>query len=195
MGHKYAEIAFTDGVKQEQETRGSRLAYARMESGEDSNEKLTAREADFISLRDSFYMASIGESGWPYLQHRGGPRGFVKIVGETTIGFANFKGNRQYVSLGNFTHDERVSLFFMDYVNRKRLKLYGRVQIVQAEELVTRLVDADYKGKVEEGILIHVAAFDWNCPQHITPRFTLDEIVDLEVGVASISLCSGLLIV
>ena len=179
MGHKYAEIAFTDGVKQEQETRGSRLAYARMESGEDSNEKLTAREADFISLRDSFYMASIGESGWPYLQHRGGPRGFVKIVDETTIGFANFKGNRQYVSLGNFAHDERVSLFFMDYVNRKRLKLYGRVQVVQAEERVTRLVDSDYKGKVEEGILIHVAAFDWNCPQHITPRFTLDEIADM----------------
>jgi predicted pyridoxine 5'-phosphate oxidase superfamily flavin-nucleotide-binding protein len=126
-------------------------------------------------------MASVSETGWPYLQHRGGPAGFMKIIDEQTIGFADFRGNRQYVSLGNFTKDDRVALFFMDYANQTRLKLLGRVRIVGSEES-RRLKDLEveaYRARVERGIEIRVEAFDWNCPQHITPRYTESQVREL----------------
>jgi predicted pyridoxine 5'-phosphate oxidase superfamily flavin-nucleotide-binding protein len=179
MGHRYAEIAFTPAVKAVQEREGSRRAYQRLEtSPEPANHALGKRETAFIAARHSFYMATVGETGWPYVQHRGGPPGFVRVLDAQTIGFADFRGNRQYVSLGNLASDDRVALFFMDYPNRARLKLYGRVRILDPGDAVTteRLTLPDYQARVERGILIAVAAFDWNCPQHITPRYTLHEM-------------------
>ncbi len=186
MGHRFAEIAFTESVCQVQQELGSRKAYLSMAAGEDSNHLLSTRERDFISARDSFYMASVSETGWPYVQHRGGPVGFMKVFNERTIGFADFRGNRQYVSVGNLRKDDRVSLFFMDYPNRTRLKLLGRVRLVAAEDsaedsaLLAALEVDDYRGRVERGFVINVEAFDWNCPQHITPRYTqlqVDEFI------------------
>jgi ferredoxin-NADP reductase/predicted pyridoxine 5'-phosphate oxidase superfamily flavin-nucleotide-binding protein len=181
MGHKFAEIAFTDTVRRVQQDHGSRSNYAAMEEGDDYNFLLGDAEASFIAVRDSFYMASISETGWPYLQHRGGPAGFMRVLDEKTLGFADFSGNRQYVSTGNFMNNDRVALFFMDYPNRRRLKLLGRVRLVSLEEtdLLEQLEDANYRARVERGFVIHVEAFDWNCPQHITPRYTEAYIEDL----------------
>ena len=178
MAHKFAEIAFTPMVRSIQLQEGSRGGYARMDEGDDYNHRLGGREAIFIAARDSFYMSSVGETGWPYVQHRGGPAGFMKVLDERTIGFADYSGNRQYVSTGNFRTDNRVALFFMDYPNRTRLKMLGRVRTVGLDEpeLLVRLEDDDYPAQVERGFIIEVEAFDWNCPQHITPRFTEAEI-------------------
>lgn len=179
MRRNFAEIAFTDRVKQVQAAMGSRAAYARAEEGGPAEPAvLGPNEAAFIGARDSFYMATVSETGWPYVQHRGGPEGFVRVLDERTLGFADFGGNRQYVSVGNLTADGRVSLFFMDYANRARLKLFGRAELVDLADAATlrRLEVPGYKAKVERGMLIRVEAFDWNCPQHITQRFTLPEI-------------------
>jgi ferredoxin-NADP reductase/predicted pyridoxine 5'-phosphate oxidase superfamily flavin-nucleotide-binding protein len=178
MAHKFAEIAFTPIVQAIQVEEGSRAAYARMDEGDDYNHRLGSREASFIAARDSFYMASVGETGWPYVQHRGGPVGFMKVLDERTIGFADYSGNRQYVSKGNFRSDDRVALFFMDYPNRRRLKMLGRVRSIELEEaeFLARLEDDNYPAQVERGFIIEVEGFDWNCPQHITPRFTEVEI-------------------
>ncbi len=181
MGHKFAEIAFTANVKNEQERSGSRRGYARMEYGDDNHDKLGANEAAFIAERDSFYMATVSETGWPYVQHRGGPAGFVRILDEKTIGFTDFVGNRQYVSLGNLQSNDRVSLFFMDYPNQTRLKLLGRVRLVGANEskLLEQLQVPDYRARVERGMIITVEGYDWNCPQHITPRFTQAQVLSM----------------
>jgi uncharacterized protein len=182
MSHRFADIAFTPTVKQVQERQGSRRAYARNEDvAEPFNQKLTEAEAQFIAARDSFYMASVGETGWPYIQHRGGPPGFVRVLDETTIGFADFRGNRQYISTGNLLTNDRVALFFMDYPNRTRLKLLGRARVVGPEEpdLLEKLAVPDYRATIERGIVISIAGFDWNCPQHITERFTPDEVRQL----------------
>lgn len=189
MAHQFARIAFTPGVRQLQADRGSRDGYARMDEGEDYNFLLSERETEFIQARDSLYMASVSESGWPYVQHRGGPAGFVKILDETTIGFANYSGNRQYVSTGNFLHDDRVALFFMDYPGRRRLKLLGRVEMVDDDDTdaLERLEDDGYSAQVEQGMVIRVAAFDWNCPQHITPRFSAGELSQRNVPIPSAS--------
>ncbi|KAA3622675.1 MAG: pyridoxamine 5'-phosphate oxidase [Proteobacteria bacterium] len=177
MAHRFAEIAFTDSVREVQQALGSRTGYAAMDEGTDSNRVLSAREADFIKARDSFYMASVSETGWPYVQHRGGPRGFARVLDERTLGFADFRGNRQYVSVGNLRKDDRVALFFMDYPNRARLKVLGRVRLIGADEreLMAAIESPGYRAPVERGFLIHVEAFDWNCPQHITPRYTESE--------------------
>ena len=179
MGHKFAEIAFTPNVKKAQERSGSRRSYARMEEGEAHHDKLGPEEAAFIAERDSFYMASVGETGWPYIQHRGGPAGFVRVLDENTIGFADFAGNRQYVSVGNLQGDDRVSMFFMDYANKTRLKLLGRAHLIAADDTKTleRLQIADYRARIERAMLITVEAYDWNCPQHITPRFSEAEVL------------------
>jgi len=174
MGHRFAEIAFTDSVREVQQQLGSRAGYASLDGGEDFNNLLSEREASFISARDSFYMASVSETGWPYVQHRGGQTGFVRVIDAQTIGFADFSGNRQYVSVGNLRKDDRVSLFFMDYPNRTRLKILGRVRLVGNDEpeLLAQLELDDYRAVVERGFVICIEAFDWNCPQHITPRYT-----------------------
>ncbi|MEH6470910.1 MAG: 2Fe-2S iron-sulfur cluster-binding protein [Halopseudomonas sp.] len=174
MGHKFAEIAFTPAVCAVQSDQGSRGGYAGMSQGVDYNHLISEREASFITARDSFYMASVGETGWPYVQHRGGPAGFIKVLDANTLGFADYSGNRQYISTGNFGHNDRVALFFMDYPHRTRLKLLGRVQVIdlQDSETLSRLEDDHYRAQIERGFVIHVEAFDWNCPQHITPRYT-----------------------
>lgn len=181
MGHKFVDIAFTDAVKKVQQRLGSRRNYAAMEVGDDYNNRLGDAEASFIAERDSFYMSSVNETGWPYIQHRGGPPGFMKVLDEQTIGFGDFRGNRQYVSTGNFLNNDRVALFFMDYANRQRLKLLGRIrQIESAEtEFLSKLELPNYRAHIERGFIIKVEAFDWNCPQHITPRFTQSQIDEL----------------
>jgi predicted pyridoxine 5'-phosphate oxidase superfamily flavin-nucleotide-binding protein len=150
--------------------------------------------AEFIAARDSFYMASTSETGWPYVQHRGGPLGFLKVLDARTIGFADFRGNVQYLSVGNLLANDRISLILMDYANQRRLKIWGRARIVHDHEdadLLAQLEVPSYRARVERGIIIHVEAYDWNCPQHITPRYTkaeferviaplLEEIADLK---------------
>ena len=181
MGHAYHDIAFTDTVKALQEAKGSRASYARFEDGPTRSNKIGPQKASFIAQRDSFYMASISETGWPYVQHRGGPVGFLRVLDEITLGFADFTGNKQYVSLGNFRHDDRISLFLMDYANQRRLKLFGRVSVVDLDDAETlkQLELPDYRAKVERGVLIRVEGFDWNCPQHITPRYTKAEVAQV----------------
>lgn len=181
MANRHSEIAFTPGVRRFQETMGSRRNYAELDTGVETNSELGDVEKEFIALRDTFYMASTSETGWPYVQHRGGPIGFLKVIDNKTVGFADFRGNRQYVSAGNISNDNRVSLFLMDYPNRARLKLLGRARIIAPGEtdLLASLMVPAYRARVERGILINVAAFDWNCPQHITPRYTQAEIADV----------------
>ena len=178
MSRKFADIAFTPNVKKAQEDNGSRRSYARLERREVHSEVLGPSETTFIAERDNFYMATVSETGWPYIQHRGGPPGFVRVLDQTTIGFADFRGNRQYVTVGNLKANDRVSMIFMDYPNRARLKIFGRARLIGLDEndILGRLSLPAYKAVVERGFLINIEAFDWNCPQHITPRFTPAEI-------------------
>jgi uncharacterized protein len=177
MGHKFAEIAFTPSVQRVQERMGSRRGYARLLDGEARYDRLGPSEAAFVGARDSFYIASVGETGWPYIQHRGGPKGFLRVLDERTLGFADFSGNRQYVTVGNSTGDDRVSLFLMDYPNRMRLKILGHARVIEdGDAILQRLGVSGYRARIERGFLITVAAFDWNCPQHITARYTTEEI-------------------
>ncbi len=185
MTHKFMSTLFTDDVKAAQTANGSRAAYSRFDEPAEPD-VLTGAEAEFIAERDSFYMATTSEDGWPYIQHRGGPPGFLKLLDARTLAFADFRGNRQYISLGNIAHDDRVALFLMDYPNKRRLKLLGRMREVDpaaSPGLADALIDPGYKAKVERAMLITIEAFDWNCPQHITPRFTL---ADIEPGVSAL---------
>lgn len=181
MSHAWHDTAFTENVKALQEAHGSRASYARFEDGPLQGDRIDTRAAAFIEARDSFYIASVGGTGWPYIQHRGGPVGFMRVLNDRTLGFADFSGNKQYVSLGNFQTEDRVSLFFMDYPNRTRLKLFGRASVIDPGETETlaRLAPEDYQARVERGIRIKVAALDWNCPQHITSRYTEAQIAQV----------------
>ncbi|WP_353067285.1 pyridoxamine 5'-phosphate oxidase family protein [Tunturibacter psychrotolerans] len=176
---RFQELAFTPLVKQHQQEHGSRRQYERMAEHSPSGSTLGPDEQTFIGLRDSFYMASVSETGWPYVQHRGGPKGFVHPIDSSLIGFADLRGNKQYISLGNFDHDPRVALFFMDYPNQTRLKILGRVEVHEHDSKAPALIEsfrpADKSSVVERVILVHVEGFDWNCPQHITPRYTVEE--------------------
>ncbi len=177
----FGEIAFGTASKARQEKAGSREAYARQERSGRYN-GLTDYEASFIAQRDSFYMSSITESGFPYIQHRGGPRGFLKVLDAKRLGFVDFKGNKQYISAGNFETNPNVSLFLMDYPHKIRLKIFAKAELVALEdnpELYERLDLKDYKFKPEHMIIFHVESFDWNCPQHITPRYTAEEIEEV----------------
>ena len=179
MTHRFLEIATTPAVKAAQEAQGSRRSYARQEEGEPHHDRLGEAEAGFIAARDSFYLASVSETGWPYLQHRGGPAGFLRVLDETTLGFADLRGNRQYLSLGNLTADDRLCLFLMDYGHKARLKIFGRARfhdLAAEPELARRLIVPGYRAVPERGITIKVEAFDWNCPQHIPPRFSEAEL-------------------
>lgn len=139
----------------------------------------TEGEADYLAERDGFYLATVSETGWPYVQFRGGPTGFLRVVDDHTIGWADFRGNLQYISTGNVAGDDRVALIALDYVQQRRLKVYGHARIVTAERdptLVSSFADPAYEAVVERAVLVDVEAFDWNCPQHITPRFAVDEL-------------------
>ena len=182
MTHRFSELMFTPGVKQLQEADGSRQSYARFDApGFPAKDHLNDREAEFIALRDSFYIATVSETGWPYVQHRGGEPGFLKILDERTLGFVDYPGNRQFISFGNIAGDDRVSLFLMDYPNRRRLKILGHGRWVDPST-DRRLSDAvtDVGGEAAgRGTIITIEAFDWNCPQYITPRFTDAELEPL----------------
>ncbi|KAA3608645.1 MAG: pyridoxamine 5'-phosphate oxidase [Planctomycetota bacterium] len=178
MKRKYTEITFTDTVKDAQERYGTRQVAQKMENWKMDDEHLSFTEIAFLQQRDSFYMASVSDSGWPYVQFRGGPPGFLKVLDSTTLAYADFRGNRQYISMGNLQANDRVALFFMDYPHRKRLKIMARTEVFDAEDrpdLVEKVRDQDYSGVIERVIVFRLAAFDWNCPQHITPRFTEEE--------------------
>lgn len=179
MAAAFAEITFTDAVKAAQERHGSRASYARLE-GDDAprRDRLSAPERAFITARDGFYQATVNADGWPYVQFRGGPPGFLQVLDERIIAYADFSGNRQYLSTGNLTQNDRVSLILMDYARRRRLKLWGRVRLVDATAdplLADRLADPAYPAAIERAVVITIEAFDWNCPKHITRRFTAAE--------------------
>jgi predicted pyridoxine 5'-phosphate oxidase superfamily flavin-nucleotide-binding protein len=178
----FAEIAFTPAVQALQSAHGSRAGYERMQERSKAGEVLGAAEMQFLSNADSFYMATVGETGWPYVQHRGGPRGFVKILSPNRIAFADFRGNRQYVSAGNALRNDRVALIIMDYANQRRLKLLGHLRFDDLgsadPEVVFAVELPDYRARLERVATIDVEAFDWNCPQHITPRYTAAEVAE-----------------
>jgi predicted pyridoxine 5'-phosphate oxidase superfamily flavin-nucleotide-binding protein len=181
MTGRYTELTFTPSVQAVQKHYGVRAELEPMDGEPSEASVLSPREAAFIAQRDSFYMASVLENGWPYVQHRGGPEGFVRKLDERTLGFADFLGNRQYLTVGNTKLDDRVSLFFMDYPNKQRLKLLARAEVFDADErpeVIAQLEDPTYRARIERGFLLHVEAFDWNCPQHITPRFTEAEFAE-----------------
>ncbi|HQR33495.1 MAG TPA: pyridoxamine 5'-phosphate oxidase family protein [Blastocatellia bacterium] len=181
MAKNFAEIAFTESVKLQQQKYGSRRSYARMEQMARGNE-ITENEAEFIAQRDGFYLSTVGESGYPYVQFRGGPKGFLKVLDAKTLAYADFRGNMQYISVGNLIRNDKAALILMDYANRQRLKIYARIEVVEAKdapELIAQLQDTSYEAQVERAMLLHVEAFDWNCPQHITQRFTVEEIREL----------------
>ncbi|SIO18103.1 hypothetical protein SAMN02745824_3250 [Parasphingorhabdus marina DSM 22363] len=178
MTYKFLDMLTTDAVKQAQADNGARDQWEDF-AGERLFDRFDDKAAAFIAARDSFYMASVSENGWPYLQHRGGPAGFLKILDDQTLGFADFRGNRQYISLGNTRADDRVALFMVDYPRRKRLKLLGHVQAHALDadpDLTRRIVDRDYAGQPERVMTISLEAYDWNCPQHIIPRYTKDMV-------------------
>lgn len=181
MSHNFGSLVFTSTVKALQERHGSRRQYEKMEKCGDSQDRLGPQEIAFIADRDSFYMATTGSTGWPYVQHRGGPKGFLKVVDDRTIAFADFRGNKQYISAGNVTTDDRAAIIMVDYPNRARLKLLGHAEMLEDDKAagwIDRVRVPKYKAVVERVFVIHVEAFDWNCPQHITPRYTAEEIRD-----------------
>lgn len=180
MAQNYRHTLFSDAVKALQERHGSRAAYLKMDATADGTpDRLTAKERDYIALRDSFYMASVNADGWPYMQHRGGPAGFLRHITGNRIGFADYRGNKQYISTANLVGNDRVSLFLMDYPNKDRLKLVGHAHSIELAEdpaLVTSLMPEGYRAVPERAFLIDVIGWEWNCSQHITPRFTEAEI-------------------
>ncbi len=180
MAQNYRHTLFDEAVKAEQRRHGSRASYEKMDANADGTpDALTAKEIAFIEARDSFYMASVTADGWPYMQHRGGPAGFLRHIAGNRIGFADLSGNKQYISTANLKGNDRVSLFLMDYPNRDRLKLVGHATIVELADdpaAVTALMPETYRATPERAFFIDVIGWEWNCSQHITPRFTEAEI-------------------
>ncbi len=175
----FGSLVFTPLVKKLQERYGSRRQYERMENSGASQDRFTAFETEFLAGRDSFYMATMGATGWPYVQHRGGPKGFLKVIDDHTLAFADFRGNKQYISTGNLLTDNRVALIMIDYPRQARLKILGRVEIFEgakAAEWLDRVRMPGEKTVIERVLVIHVEAYDWNCPQHITPRYSVEEL-------------------
>lgn len=179
MKQYVSNIAFTNSVKAIQTTHGSRISYAKVEK-DWWPDHITAELAGFIAERDSFYMATVNSDGYPYIQHRGGAKGFLKVIDEHTLGFADFRGNRQYISYGNLEDNNKVFLFLMDYPNRTRIKIWGTAKVIEDDQqLIDKLLMPDYNGKAERVFIIKVETWDKNCPQHIIPRYTVDEISEL----------------
>ena len=179
MATKYLDMTFTDAV-----CRAQTQYYGRAGKivGAPERDPLGQAEVEFIAARDSFYLGSISESGWPYLQHRGGPPEFLRVINETTLAFADYKGNRQLLSTGNVSVNNRVALFLMDYKNRERLKILGHARVEDARlhsELVAQISDANMRPSVERLVFIDVVSFDWNCPKYITPRYSVTEVEEL----------------
>jgi predicted pyridoxine 5'-phosphate oxidase superfamily flavin-nucleotide-binding protein len=179
MARKFAEITFTPSVKAAQERYGSRDHNQPFEEMDDAGDPLGEAEADFIEARDGFYQATVNEDGWPYVQFRGGPAGFLKVLDGRTMAYPDFRGNIQYLSVGNLNAENRMALILMDYANRRRLKVWAKARIVHKDDdpaLFERLNLPAYRALVERAVVLDIAAVDWNCPQHITPRYTEPEI-------------------
>jgi len=177
MNEYVSDIAFTPSVKEEQTRRGSRSGYEKMAAKRDWSKTVTDDLSAFIAERDSIYLATASKDGQPYIQHRGGPKGFLRMLDEHTLAFADYGGNRQYISLGNLAENDQAHIFLMDYANRRRVKLWGRVKVIEDDaELLTRLTPAGYGARPERVFLFTITAWDVNCPQHIVQRFD-EEIV------------------
>ena len=177
----YSELAFTDAIKNLQDRLGSRLSYERMEKVS-FVDGLTDDETEYIAQIDSFYLASIGENGYPYIQHRGGPKGFIRVIDKETIGIVDFVGNRQYISAGNISKNAKVSLILLSYPLKTRLKIYAEAEIIELTEdssLYDFLRPKGYKFKPERIMLFKVKAYDWNCPQHINPKYSIEEVREI----------------
>jgi predicted pyridoxine 5'-phosphate oxidase superfamily flavin-nucleotide-binding protein len=188
MPHTFANTMFSEPAKQLQGRFGSRGQYEKMARSGDGEQKLGPDEAGFIAARDSFYMASVTPDGWPYVQHRGGPAGFLHVLDPQTLAFADFSGNKQYITAGNLAVNDRVALFLMDYPNRTRLKIIGHAQLVEPgadPTLEARLRMPGQTARIERIFRIQLVGFDWNCSQHITPRYTREEMEESFPGVGS----------
>lgn len=178
MARTYPNLMHTDSVKEAQIQYGSRGMAERLEAMELEDTRFSARELGFIAGRDFFYLSTVNERGWPYVQFRGGPKGFLKALDDRTLAYADYSGNRQYISTGNLKGHGRASLFLIDYATKRRLKVLAEARIVDLDEdsdLVARVTDSEYGASVERAVVLDVVAFDWNCPQHITQRYTLEE--------------------
>ncbi len=172
-----SDIAFTPSAKAAQEKRGSRSAYAKMEQRGGWQDRITPELEAFLAERDSFYLGTATADGQPYIQHRGGPQGVLKVLDEHTLGMADYAGNAQYISVGNLSENNKAFIFLMDYPNRRRIKIWGTAEFVEDDpELLTKVADPDYRARPERVLLIHVKAWDVNCPQHIQRRFTQAEV-------------------
>ena len=174
-----SDVAFTDAVKTIQESKGSRRGYSKMEEKGGWQDTITDDLAQFIGERDSFYLGTASAGGQPYIQHRGGKPGFLKVLDGKTLAFADFRGNRQYITAGNLSENDKAYIFLMDYPNRRRIKIWGHARVVDDPELMERLSDADYGAVPEQAVVFKVTAWDVNCPQHITPGFTEAEVGEI----------------
>jgi hypothetical protein len=179
MAYVYGNLVFTPVIKALQERYGSRRQYAKRENSAFAPDPIGPSETEFLAECDSFYIASIGSTGWPYVQHRGGPKGFLKPIDAHTLAFADFRGNKQFISAGNLATDDRVALILMDYPRQARLKIIGHAKVLEGDDArnwIEKVRDLEYDGAIERVFVIHAEASDWNCPQHITPRFTEKQI-------------------
>lgn len=176
MTRAFARIAFTESVKEAQRRNGARANGERLENHPATRDALTPELVRYIEERDSFFMATASREGWPYVQHRGGPPGFLRVIDERTLAFVDFSGNRQYLSIGNLAENDRVHLFLMDWAHARRLKIWGRAEVVDDADVIAQLMPTGYDAKPERAIRIHVEAWDMNCNQHITPRFSEREL-------------------
>jgi len=188
MPYGFLDIALTPSVRAAQDANGVAGLWERADFDR-AFDRFTAAETQFIAARDSFYMATASETGWPYVQHRGGPPGFLRVLDERTLAFADYSGNRQYISLGNLSADNRAALILMDYPNRARLKIFARVEtraLADDPDLAQRLAVAGYRARIERAFVLRLAAFDWNCQQHITPRFSEPELAPVAQRLAEL---------
>jgi uncharacterized protein len=176
MRRKFTEIAFTPEVKAAQSKYGTREIYEKFVQQGITEDLLTTQEIEFIQARDSFYLGTVGSNGYPYIQFRGGATGFLRILNEKTLGFADFKGNLQYISVGNLSSSDRVFLFLMDYAHRRRLKIWGRAKVIEDASLLSELAVSNYPAEIERGIIITIEAMSWNCPQHIPLKYSEAEV-------------------
>ena len=177
MNRPISDIAFTSAVKAAQQQRGSRKAYEKVEQRGSWKDIVTPGLAEFIAQRDSFYLGTASRDGQPYIQHRGGPRGFLKVLGQRTLATADYAGNAQYISIGNLTENPKAFIFLMDYPNRHRIKIWGEAEFVENDpDLLARVIDPNYKARPERVLVFHIKAWDVNCTQHIRQRFTLEEM-------------------
>ncbi len=179
MKHPVSNIAFTPSVKTIQERMGSRPNYARMEQGAGWKSAVTPQLTDFLAGLDTFFLGTVNAEGQPYIQHRGGPKGFLKVVDENTLAFGDFEGNRQYITAGNLQDNQKAFLFLMDFAHRRRIKVWGRAEVVEDDDVLKTFYDPDYGSEPTRVIRFHIDAWDVNCPQHITPRFTEDEVLEM----------------